>query len=381
MKKKEIKKRLVKDIEILKNAKYGYIEAGLPRFGWLFGRDSIITAWQLLHIDPNIARDTLKVLMKYQGTKIDAHKDEEPGKIIHEHQIGKRKHPMGYFPFPYYGSVDSTPLFLILFSWYYSRKGDDEFLQKHWTNILAGIKWMTHYGDRDKDLLLEYKRRAKTGNFHQAWKDSYANHLKITPPVSMVEVQGYQYLALMETAGLALIVGDKKLETTLLKRAKDLKKHFNRRFWMKNEKYYAFALNNRKQQVKKITSNPGLLLFTGIANNEQAIVKKLFSPELWTDFGIRTHSTKEADYNTLSYHMGSVWPHDNWIIAQGLKKLGYKKEYKQVKKALLRAFNEMGFIPEFYGVVDHSITLRTEQSSCHPQAWSSAALLNMVIQD
>lgn len=377
----QIKKQLLGEIELLKNKKYGFVNAGLPGYNRLFGRDPLIVSWQLLDLFPEIAKNTLKILVKFQGEKTASEKEEEPGKILHEHQIGKKRHPHNCFPFPYYGSVDSTPLFLILFSFYCQKTKNKDFLKEYWKNVLLALHWIFHFGDKDGDYFLEYERKGKKGLFHQGWKDSFNDHLKIKPPVAIVEVQGYQYLALIETAKLAEVLGDKTLEKSLKKRAENLKKTFNKKFWLKKEKYFALALDSQKKQVKEITSNPGHLLFTGILDKdkEKFVVKKLFSPELWTPYGIRTHSIKSKLFDPLSYHQGSVWPHDNWLIAQGLKKLGYKKEYQEIKKALLRACKKLGFIPELYGVVDGEITLKLRVTPCHPQAWATGALLNFLL--
>ncbi len=380
---KNIKKQLIKEINSLRNKKYGYLEAGLPKFGRLFGRDSLITGWQLLDFEPDIAKNTLKILAKFQGKKVNPKKDEEPGKILHEHQIGKRFHPQGIFPVPYYGSVDSTPLFLILLSFYFRKTNDKELLKLLWPNVLRAIDWLFHFGDKDNDYFLEYKRKDKRGVFHQGWKDSFENHLGIKPPVAIVEAQGYQYMALKEISKIAGdFFKDKKLTKSLRQRAEKLKKEFNKKFWLPKERYYALALDSKKRKKREITSNPGHLLFTGIIQDkkrEKAVVKKLFSAELWTDYGLRTHSSKEANFNALSYHRGSVWPHDNWIIAQGLKKLGYKKEYQKIKKALLEAYRKIGFIPEFYVVIENKITTKAEIKPCYPQAWACAALLNFLL--
>ena len=301
---------------------------------------------------------------------------------MHEHIIGRKKHPDGFFPFPYYGSVDSTSLFLILFSFYFKKTKDEKFLKKHWENILLALNWSFHFGDGDNDCFLEYKRKRKSGLFHQGWKDGFKDHLRITPPVAIVEVQGYQYLALIEIAELSKILGDEILARSLLKRAEKLKKKFNKKFWMKDKGYFALGLDGKKRQRKAITSSPGHLLFTGICDKEKEkiIVKRLFEKDLWTPYGIRTHSSLEPDFDPRSYHLGSVWPHDNWIIAQGLKKLGHKREYLKIKSALLGAYKELGFIPEFYGVSqDKKIIIKgLEAEPCPLQAWSMGALLNFL---
>jgi glycogen debranching enzyme len=375
--KEKIKKQVLREIEILKD-KRGFLKAGLPNYGRLFGRDSLISAWQFLDFDPRICKNTLKILSLYQGKKENREREEEPGKILHEHEIGKRMHPKGFFPFPYYGSVDSTPLYLILFSFYFRKTKDFKFLKEHWRNIVLALKWILNFGDKDKDLFLEYKRKNPKGLFHQGWKDSFFDILKIDPPVAIVEAQGYQYLALVEIGKISMIFGKESLAKFLFERAKLLKEKFNQEFWMEDKNYFCLALDSKKRQKKEITSNPGHLLFTGICQKrkEKLLVKRIFKEDLFTPFGIRNLSEKEKNFDPKSNHFGSVWPHDNWIIAQGLKKLGYKKEYNKIKKAILSAFEEIGFLPEFYGVEKGKII--KIPSACYPQAWSSGALFNFL---
>jgi len=378
-KKERTKRKILAEIKLLKDKK-GFLKAGLPRFNRLFGRDSLISAWQLLDYNPGICQATLEILSQYQGKVFNDEKEEEPGKIIHETDLGKNRHPKSYFPFPYYGSIDSTPLFLIVFAFYFEETNDKKFLNRHWENILKALNWLEECGDKDKDLFLEYQRKNEKGLFHQGWKDDFEDHLKIEPPVALVEVQGYQYLALKRIADLAGIKKDWDLAKRLLDRADNLKREFDRKFWMPDIKYYCLALDGKKEQRKAITSSPGHLLFTGIVDKEKIdlVVKRLFEDDLWTPFGIRTHSTLEPDFDPKSYHLGSVWPHDNWLIAQGLKKLGRKSEYQKIKNAILLAYNKIGFLPEFYGVIDGKITLEMKKTPCHPQAWASGALFNFL---
>ena len=374
----EIKKKLISEIETLKDEK-GVILAGFPHYARFFGRDSLVTSWQLLPFQPEICRQTLKTLSTLQGKKINTKNEEEPGKIVHETHWKLKRHPhIKGFPFPYYGSVDSTPLFGIVFSLYIQKTKDQKFLRKYWKNMKAAIQWMEKYGDTDQDLFLEYKRKNPRGLFHQGWKDGFQNHLKIRPPVSLVEAQGYQYLASKNAALLAKILKENNFAKRLLERAKKLKKKFNEKFWIEKEGYFALALDGKKNQKRTITSNPGHLLFTGIIEKEKEkkVVKRLFQKDLWTPFGIRTHSTKDPHFDPLSYHRGTVWPHDNWIIAQGLKKLGYKKEYRKIKNAILKAYLELGYLPELYGVMGKKII--EYKGACYPQAWASGALLNFL---
>lgn len=369
---KQIQKQLMKEIKSLKHKK-GFVRAGLPRFGRLFGRDSLIVAWQLLGYDSEIAKNTLETLIQLQGKVMNDQTEEEPGKILHEEK--------GYFPWNYYGSVDSTPLFLILVGLFYEKTKNKEFLKKYFSNILLAVSWMINYGDKDNDLFLEYERKNPQGLFHQGWKDDFKNRIQIEPPVAIVEAQGYQYLALEKIAWAAKILGNEKLSRSLLTRAKNLKREFNKKFWMPDKKYFALALDGQKDQRKAITSSQGHLLFAGIIEDSKVdlVVKRLFAKDMWTSYGIRTHSALEPDFDPISYHFGSVWPHDNWIIARGLKELGYKKEYLKIKKAFLRAYQEIGFLPELYGVVNNKITLKTKSAACYPQAWATGALLSFLL--
>lgn len=377
---KFLERKILFELKKLKDRK-GFLKAGFPHFKRLFGRDSLISAWQLLEKNPGIAKATLEILSQLQGKIINDEKEEEPGKIIHETDLKKNWHPQGYFPFPYYGSVDSTPLFLILFSFYWQKTKDEKFLNLHWENILRAITWIEEYGDKDKDLFLEYQRKNPNGLFHQGWKDSFFNHLNIEPPVAIVEVQGYQYLALKEISKITRQKNNFDLANKLNERAEKLKEQFNKKFWMEDKQYFCLALNGKKEQRKAITSNPGHLLFTGIVAEDKIkpLVERIFKEDLFTEYGIRTHSQLEPDFDPFKYHLGSIWPHDNWIIAQGLKKLGYEKEYQKIKNAILKAYKELGFLPEYYIVKQGKITIDgLLKKPCYPQAWASGALFNFI---
>lgn len=376
---REIKNQLLKEIRTLKDRK-GFLRAGLPNYDWLFGRDSLIAAWQLLDWNPGICKATLEILSQLQGKVINDEKEEEPGKIIHETDLEKNWHPEGYFPFPYYGSVDSTPLFLIIFSFYFKKTKDRKFLKSHWENILMALNWLEEYGDKDKDYFLEYQRRNPKGQFHQGWKDCVEDHLKIESPVAIVEVQGYQYLALKKISELAEMRKDWDLVKKLKEKAEILKEEFNRKFWMPDKNYFALGLDGKKRQREVITSNPGHLLFTGILNEDKVkpVIHQLFDSDLWTPYGIRNHSIKEPDFDPKSFHLGSIWPHDNWIIAQGLREQGFKEKYEKIKKAIFLAYKEIGFLPECYGVVNGKIVLEMQVKPCYPRAWATCALFNFL---
>ncbi len=389
MQKKEIIKKLIKEIEELKD-KRGYIQAGSPHFKGLFGRDSLIVAWQLLKYDPLIAKKTISILAKFQGKKEDIKTGEEPGKILHEYYPDdtpddwwdKHKKKVKWLKKgkPVYMSVDSTPLFLIVLGMYLDITRDFDFAYKIKSNIKNAVDWMIKYGDKDKDLFLEYERKDSEGLFHQAWKDSDMDELKVSPPVSVAEAQGYQYLALKESAKIMRKLKEINFSNKCTKRANNLKKKFNDIFWSKEKKYFIFALTKDNKKIDKITSNPGHLLFTGIISKEKSkkVIDKLFSNGMKTLYGIRTYSTKELEFNPFSYQLGGVWPHDNWIIAQGLKKLGYENRYQEIKKSIIKAYKKLGFLPELYSV-DEKNSLIEYDGACYPQAWSSGSLLNFLI--
>jgi len=384
----ELKQRLYRDIRILKSQR-GYLNAGYPRYNTLFGRDSIISAWQMLRIDPSIAQATLQILSEYQGKTIDLKSEEEPGKILHEHRFNpKDQAEMPEWKFPYYGSIDSTPLYIILAAKYLKNTNDIAFIAKIWENLQAAFNWIIIYGDKDGDGYIEYQRMNTHGLFHQGWRDGSEDHLKIKPPVAIVEVQGYVYAAYQSLIYIAQKLGrNNDIVEKAMKKAEELKRKFNRDFWMDEEKYFALALDGEKKQKKVASSNPGHLLFTGIVNRDKIdyVVKRLFQEDLWTPYGIRTHSTRAPDFDPYSYHLGSIWPHDNWIIYKGLQELGYYEQAEKIKQALLRAYQKLNKIPEFYTfvgneIVDLSIpTKAAHRAIANPlQAWSSAALLEII---
>ncbi|MCW4020021.1 MAG: hypothetical protein NWF14_02155 [Candidatus Bathyarchaeota archaeon] len=365
----------------------GYLDAGYPRYNTLFGRDSLISAWQMIKVDPSIGRATLQTLARYQGKTVNPRAEEEPGKILHEFRFDpKSRAELPHWDFPYYGSVDSTPLFIIIASEYFRRTKDETVLLQIWGNILAAFGWIREYGDKDGDGFVEYERRNPYGLFHQGWKDGFRDHLKIKPPVAIVEAQGYVYAAYQNLIFLGGELGKNYVTKEALARSEVLKKRFDEDFWMEEEDYFALALNGEKRQRGVVTSNPGHLLFTGIVAQDKMkpLVSRLFESDLWTPYGIRSHSAKDSDFDPYSYHRGSVWPHDNWIIHKGLRHLGFNLHADQIKEALLRAFRELGKIPELYGVVKDRIVDLTQMEGvlANPlQAWSSAGLLEMIWED
>jgi len=383
---REMKRRLLENIEKLRSS-MGYLNAGYPQYNALFGRDSLISAWQMLKIDPSIARATLQVLARYQGKTLNPRAEEEPGRILHEFRFDpKRREELLHWDFPYYGSVDSTPFFIIIAGEYLQRTMDKTFLSQIWDNILAAFRWVKDYGDKDEDGYVEYERRNPYGLFHQGWKDGSKDHLKIKPPVAIVEAQGYIYAVYQNLIFLDRELGKDYVSKEVLARSEVLKKKFNEDFWMEEENYFALALDGEKRRRNVVTSNPGHLFFTGIIIQEKIkpLVSRLFQSDLWTPYGIRSHSAKDSDFDPYSYHKGSVWPHDNWIIYKGLRNLGFDLHADQVKNALLRAFRELGKIPELYAVVNDKIVDLSQMEGvlANPlQAWSSAGLLEMIWED
>jgi len=384
---KEIKERLIRDIEFLRSPE-GYIRAGYPQFFTLFGRDSLIASWQLLDYDSDIAKNTLKILSEFQGKKINNEHEEEPGKILHEWwgDIATKTptiKPEIPWPFPYYGSVDSTFLYLILASFYFQKTRDREFIFSIKKNILNAISWVMYYADKDKDALIDFERKNPRGIFFQGWRDSSSSKdERIRPPIELVEIQGYAFAAYNALRDILNVCGENQTADRLQQMADELKSKFLKTFWWGEEKYFYFELDKLHQPQKIVTSNPGYLLFTGIlsAAENECVADRLFQDDMWTPYGIRTQSIASEGFEATEYQKGSIWPVDNWIIAQGLKVRGYHDRYQLIKEALLKIYNDLGKIPELYSVgLDNKLI--TPRASNDIQAWSSAALLNMILKD
>jgi len=381
----EVRRNLRRDLDQLR-APEGYLFAGSPRYRTLFGRDSLISAWQTLSIDPTIAKATLQVLARYQGGRFDARSEEEPGKILHEHRFDiESRNELPNWDFPYYGSIDSTLLYLIVAGEYAQRTGDRPLIDELWGTIEAAYRWMTQYGDKDGDGFLEYERANPHGLLHQGWKDGVDDHILVRPPVAIIEVQGYAVAAHRAYAALAERRGEPIVGKRALAAASALQKALNRTFWMGDQHFYALALDGAKRLRTAITSNPAhLLLMNAVPRKRvQRIVARLFQPDMWTPYGLRTHATSEPDFVPGSYQIGSIWPHDNWFFARGLLKQGLEDEAKQVVQALLMAYEEMGRMPECYAVdggtlVDLSTSSRNDVRANPLQAWASGALLDLV---
>jgi glycogen debranching enzyme len=366
-----------------------WIDAGVPWFSALFGRDSLITAYECMGTNPDLAWDVLRGLAALQGKQEDPEREEEPGKILHEVRVGEMA-AAGEIPHtPYFGSVDATPLWLVLLSYAYQWTGDLDRVKELWPNALACIEWIDNYGDRDGDGYLEYEKVAPRGLDNQGWKDShdavvYPDRTKAAPPIALVEVQGYAYDAKRRSAWLARALGDDELADRLEREAQELKERFNRDFWMEKDGFYGLALDGDKNLVPTVTSNPGHCLWSGIVDADKAgrVARKLMGSALSSGWGIRTLAARQDAYDPIGYHVGSIWPHDNALIAHGLKLYGFDREAMQVidQLSLAGAFFPLARYPElFCGFSSDEVPLPVEYPvACRPQAWAAAAPLLMI---
>jgi glycogen debranching enzyme len=362
-----------------------YPYAGVPWFSAPFGRDGILTALQTLWVNPAIARGALSFLAATQAKSRDDAADSEPGKILHEMRGGEMA-ALGEIPFRrYYGSVDSTPLFVMLAGAYYASTADLDFIESIWPNIEAAMNWIDRYGDLDGDGFVEYAQRSEKGLRHQGWKDSWdavshADGRLANAPIALCEVQGYVYAARRSLANLCAALGDKDRAELLNQEAQSLKERFDRAFWCEQKSTYALALDEKKQCCEVRSSNPGHCLFTGIANPTRAarIVQTLLSDTSFSGWGIRTLDSSEVRYNPMSYHNGSVWPHDNALIALGFSLFGFKQEALQLCSAIFQLSQgvHLSRLPElvcgFPKVGEQNPTLYPV--ACSPQSWAAGSI-------
>ena len=366
-----------------------YPYAGVPWFSTPFGRDGLIAGLQTLWFNPRIARGVLEYLAATQADQVSESQDAEPGKILHETRESEMAR-LGEVPFGrYYGSVDSTPLFVILAGAYFDRTADRAFLGRLWPHVIRALAWIDEYGDRDGDGFVEYARRSSNGLLQQGWKDSqdsvfHADGTLAEPPIALCEVQAYVYDARLRAARMADVLGETACASGLRAKAERLRARFEEKFWCEAEGIYALALDGNKQPCRVISSNAGQCLFSGIASPDRArrVAETLVADDMFSGWGIRTLAQGQPRYNPMSYHNGSIWPHDNGLIAAGFSRYGFDDLLSAPFGALFDASVTM----EGHRLPELFCGFRRRPSegptlypvACSPQAWASGVVFHLI---
>jgi glycogen debranching enzyme len=365
------------------------LSAGIPWFSTVFGRDSIITSLQTLSLNPAMARETLHYLARHQGSKLDEFTGEQPGKIMHEVRRGEMARTREIPHLPYYGTIDATPLWLILLHETWQWTGDEELVKQLLPNAERALEWIDQYGDLDGDGLVEHDNGPKGGLINQGWKDSndgvpFPDGRMPKPPIALVEVQGYVYDAKIRMAALYELLGQNARAAELRVEAERLRRLITERFWMEEEGTFGLALDGEKQLMRTITSNAGHLLWSGVPDDEQAVrmAAVLLGPAMFSGWGIRTLSSVHQVFNPMSYHNGSIWPHDNAIVVMGLARYGLATAGQPVVRGIYDAaiHDEFQRLPELFcgmqrGRGKHPVLYPV---SCSPQAWASGTFFMLL---
>ncbi|NHC15092.1 amylo-alpha-1,6-glucosidase [Motilibacter deserti] len=364
------------------------VAAGAPWFMALFGRDALLASWMALPFDPGLALSTLQTLARHQGRAVDPMSEEEPGKILHEVRLGMDESRALGGSSVYYGSVDATPLFVMLLDRVARWGAPLEEVAALLPAADRALDWVERFGDADGDGFVEYQRKTDRGLLNQGWKDSldsisFADGRLADPPIALAEVQGYVYAAYIARAHLARLVGGTDAGADWQARATDLKRRFNERFWLPERGYFALALDRDKKPVDALASNQGHCLWSGVADDDKAgaVAEALLSPAMFSGWGVRTLATTAAAYNPVSYHNGSVWPHDNAIVVAGLVRYGYVGHAQRIAEAVVEAAGAFGGrLPELFCGFERAATgvPVPYPTSCSPQAWSAAAPLSLL---
>lgn len=379
--------RSLRDLHMMKNTidHQAYFSCGLPWFNTVFGRDNLVIAIQSLAYDPKAAEQVLRILAHYQGKRVDPWRDEQPGKILHELRVGELTN-LNVLPYsPYYGAIDSTPLFLALVGLHAAWTGDLTLFHELHDNIELALSWLATYGDLNGDGFIDYQTTSARGLANQGWKDSgdaivNADGSLAQPPIALVEIQGYVYLAKVLLADLFERAGEPDRAGQLRTEAAALREKFNRDFWLEDKGFYALALQQDGKPAAVLSSNPGQALWTGIAEPVKArrTVEALMRGEMFNGWGVRTLSAKELRYNPVGYHLGTVWPHDNSIIVAGFRRYGFDDESCRIFSGITEAALDFDIyrLPELFAGYEREEydTPVHYPVACSPQGWSAGSI-------